>query len=80
MVRRYLGMSTDIDPMNADSFSSRQFFTKSLEWKYEKECRVIANVKMLEQGEYVPFKKGSLAAIYLGCRMAELQARRVLDI
>lgn len=75
LVRRYLGLPVDID-----RWTSRQFFTKSVEWAYEKEWRVMATPEMREQGEVVPFQQGCLAAIYLGCRVTTSKVRSLLDL
>jgi len=75
LVRRYLGL-----PVDTDRGMSRQFFTKSVEWAYEKEWRVMATAEMREQGEFVPFQQGCLAAIYLGCRVTTSKVRSVLDL
>lgn len=75
LARRYLGL-----PIDTDHWMSRQFFTKSAEWKYEKEWRVMATAKMREQGEFISFQPESLAAIYLGCRVTTPDIHRVLDL
>lgn len=74
--RRYLGL----DKIGTDNWMSRQFFTKSVEWAYEKEWRVMATAEMRKQGEFVPFQQGCLAAIYLGCRVTTSKVRSVLDL
>lgn len=75
LVRRYLGL-----PVDTDNWMSRQFFTKSVEWAYEKEWRVMANAEIRAQGEFIPFHPEALAAIYLGCRMTTTNIRNVLDL
>ncbi len=90
LARRYLGLPTD-----TDRGRSRQVFTKSLEWAYEKEWRVMVTDEMREQrdskieeykdaakqnGKLMPFQPESLSAIYLGCRVTTPEIRSVLDL
>ncbi|NOR70205.1 MAG: DUF2971 domain-containing protein [Methylomarinum sp.] len=75
LARHFLGL-----PTNMNYWTSRQFFTKSMEWAYEKEWRVTATTEMLAQGELVKFQRGSLAAIYLGCRIDSPKISCVLDL
>jgi len=74
-VQRFLGL-----PVDTNDWLSRQFFVKSEEWAYEKEWRVMATAEMRKQGEYISFHSGSLAAIYLGCRMEAPQIRSVMNL
>ena len=75
LVRRYLGLL--VEPKDP---TSRQFLTKSREWKYEKEWRVIATQEMKAHGDYIPFQAGCLAAIYLGCKVTTPNVQHVLDL
>jgi hypothetical protein len=76
LARHYLGL----DKKDSENSLSRQFFTKSIEWKYEKEWRVMASIEMKEKGEFVPFQQESLSAIFLGCRLEETEIQSVLDL
>lgn len=76
LVRRFLGLQVE----DAEKYLSRQLFTKSVEWAYEKEWRVLATIEMQEHGDFVPFQIDSLTAIYLGCGATTPNVRSVMDL
>lgn len=76
LARRYLG----VDKFDTEKWKSRQFYTKSNEWRYEKEWRVMATNKMQEHGPFLPFHKNSLVSIFLGCRVETEKIQDILDL
>ncbi|MBK8000857.1 MAG: DUF2971 domain-containing protein [Verrucomicrobia bacterium] len=71
-------------------FDKSIFFTKSPEWRYEKEHRVLRNFTELEQhplhgtsgrnGYFAKLPESSIKAVYFGCRMENGTITEVLDI
>lgn len=75
VARRYLGLAAE-----GVDHTLRQFFTKSAEWEYEKEWRILATTEMSEQGNFIPFRPEALVAIYLGCRVKPSNIRKIIDL
>lgn len=53
----------------ADAFWDAYTLTKSAEWRYEKEWRLLQELEELAPVVLVDFEPKELSAVYLGCRM-----------
>ncbi len=75
VARTLLGFSIDSRAQMA-----RQFYTKSQNWAYEKEWRVLMKHQHLDKNHCAEILEDDIEAIYLGCRMNLSEKRSVLDI
>ena len=71
---RYRPDYPSISPLSTDAFDLK-FFTKALDWKYEKEWRLVN-----EEGNIEKPLPGDISAIIFGLRMAERHKETIKNI
>lgn len=66
--------------IDKDRFLFESTLTKSSDWRYEKEWRVIFHGKKHVDYEYVQFNPAELTGLYLGCRATKDTADRLVKL
>lgn len=77
--------------LNLENFSDQREFakyviasitlTKSIDWAYEKEWRIVSSSRSRQQNsEIIPFAPEEIGGVYLGCRMANEDKEEILQI
>jgi len=67
-------------PLDRSKSAMRQVLSKSEDWAYEKEWRVLVKRDFLDNEFCVTIYPEDIEAIHLGCRMALADKRAVLDL
>ena len=75
-VSAYIGR---LSGKRADAWMRTLFFSKSIEWSYEKEWRVLASAKFKESGGVLKLPAKSFHAIYIGCRATGSNEKEIID-
>jgi hypothetical protein len=66
--------------LDKDRFFNESIFTKSIDWRYEKEWRVVWHGKKPADFEDTKFNPKELSGIYLGCRMDQNGADEIVKL
>lgn len=58
----------------------KQFLTKSEDWGYEREWRIVMKHNDVDENCLANISPNDVEAIYLGCRMSQEDQRRIVDL
>ena len=75
-----LNFLTGCIEIDKDRFFRESVFTKSVDWRYEKEWRVVWHGKKKIDFEDTKFNPEELTGIYLGCRTEEKDAQDLIAL
>lgn len=73
------GLLTGQVDLRPESIAERTIFSKALDWKYEREWRVYLPSKDVGD-EFVNFHSPELSAVYLGCRIADVDREEIVAL
>lgn len=66
--------------LDRDRFFNKSIFTKSSDWRYEKEWRVVWHGKKPVEFEDTKFNPVELSSVYLGCRIDKDSADEIVKL
>ena len=67
-------------PVDTQPWADHTLLTKSEDWAYEQEFRVISAVSERDEDGLVDFPSEALVAMVFGCRMNASQAKGLVDL
>jgi Protein of unknown function (DUF2971) len=74
---RFIGGESAIDKVEA---FARSVLTKAVEWKYEREWRMISGRDRKARFEDIPYDARQVTAVYFGCKMPEQTRSELLEV